>query len=588
MFENIHAFYLFILLPVIVMILSVEIFRTRKLAKKICGDNVSTVMPYYTESQKWMRIFFYTIGMALAIIALARPRWGYEVIETTKKGRDIIIVLDTSYSMATSDVAPSRLDSAKRSITELLEMGTGDRVGLMVFSGECELIVPVTHDYAAVGFFLESIYPGMLAKSGTNIGAALNIAIDSFDDHEASNKMILLMTDGEDLEGPYYQMLKKAKESGIKIFTVGIGSSNGEPIPIRNSRGEIESYVKDESGKHVISRLNEKRLVEIAQTTGGSYLKSTNKKGELRRFIQSIDSIKSKEQEDVKYNQMIERYDIFLIPALICFAIGFILDQGRIFKKSKNRFGWLLNNSKMILLLCLVVSYLALSTFQGYAQNAPAEPDASSDGSTAILPKSNFTSINGGFWGNKEFNKQEYEKSIEKYTQAIGELKGNDLAKLYYNIANAYCQLQDYQNAAAYYENAAIFAKKSDTKAKIYYNQGCLAFKSKNYPAAAALFKQSLIENEDDTDARYNYQIAMELAKHSKNDQQDKQQQQQQESEAQEAQEQNQDTTQDDNQEMSEDDIKKMLESLDEKEKEENKDRTAKEKKNNKQKGKYW
>ena len=594
MFANIKVFYLFIAVPLIVLIFVVDILQQRKRAKMLAGSNASEILPFYSESQKWIRIIFYTLGLVLSIVALARPRWGFETIESNVKGRDVMIVLDTSYSMATGDVAPTRLDSAKRSIVEMLRMNTSDRVGLMVFSGSCELLAPVTHDYAAVEFFLESVYPGMLAKAGTNIGDAVMTAIDAFDDNEPRNKMILLMTDGEDLDGPYYRMLKKAKESGIKIFTVGIGSGNGEPIPLRNSKGEIESYVKDENGKHVISRLNESRLIEIAETSGGSYMKSTNSKGELRRFIESINSIESKEQSDLKYEQMKEHYDIFLIPALLCFAIGFILDQGRLIRKNDNRFGWLGNAKRLWFFVALLLSFGMFAPLSTFSQEA----DQSSD----VPVKKLAENMNGGFWGNKAFNKGNYDKALDDYSRAVNKLKGNDLAKLYYNMANTYFMKEDYAKAAEYYENASWFAKDSSLRAKISYNNGLNAFKQKKFDEAMVNFKQSLAEDDSNDDARYNYQICrklLEMAKQQQQNQQNQQnqdQQQQQQSEEQQAQqaEQNENEEKQDEQQEQQaeqrkptrEEMQQMLDALDNKEKDEQKNKAKENQKN--QKGKYW
>lgn len=586
MFENKFFFWLFLAIPIISLIFIADILLLRKKSKLLAGKNVASIIPFYTEGQKWLRLIFYILGFALAVLALARPRWGVETIETEVKGRDILLILDVSYSMAANDVVPSRLDSAKRYIVELLEMETGDRIGLSVFSGAYELVSPITHDYAAINFFTESLYPGMLGKGGTNIGDAIINGIDSFDDTEPRNKMIVLITDGEDIEGPYYQMLKKAKESKIKVFTVGVGTKSGEPIPIRNAKGEIESYVKDENNKHVISKLDEKRLIEIAESSGGSYLKTSNKKGELKKFIETISSVESEEQKELKYEQKKERYDIFLIPALIFFAIGFILDQGRIIRSSKNRLSWLLGKNTMITIFVSLM--LLTSNYLSFSQTDPSD-DVSDKNTTEMKDnKSAFGDPNGGFWGNRKFKKGDLNKALEKYASAINHLHENQLAKLYYNIGNTYLKLNDYKNAAQYYETAGSFAKEDSVKSKIFYNMGLVAFKNNDFANAKNFFKESIKLNELDDDARYNYQIAELMDEKTKKDNKQEKQEQKDNKQSEENKDENQDKNKDEEQKLSKEDIEKLLKSLDEKEKNENRDKTLQEQKGNNQRGKYW
>ena len=147
MFENPHFLWAFFAIPIIVFIFIFDILLFKKRAKIIAGSHIRSIIPHYSEGQKWIKLFFYFFAFCLIILAIARPRWGIESINSKIKGRDILILLDTSYSMAANDVIPSRCEAAKRSIKELLEIETGDRLGLMVFSGESELLSPVTHDY---------------------------------------------------------------------------------------------------------------------------------------------------------------------------------------------------------------------------------------------------------------------------------------------------------------------------------------------------------------------------------------------------------------------------------------------------------
>ncbi len=563
MFENRYAFFLFILIPFIILVFILEIFSYKKRVKIIGGTNIDKILPYYSENRNWLKMIVWTVAFIFVILAVARPKWGTETIEATFKGRDVLIVLDTSYSMAVKDIPPSRLDAAKIAIEELLKSEKGDRVGLMVFSGSAELLVPITTDYSSLAFFLESVYPDMLQKDGTNISNALLTGISSFQDDEPRNKMILLITDGEDLQGEYYSTLNKLKDAGIKVFTVGVGTKNGEPIPMKNNRGEIEGYMKDSSGNYVISRLDEKRLVEIAEATNSSYMRMTGNKNDLRKFVESIDSVEAKESGKEKYEQKKEHYDIFLIPALILFAIGFILGEGKFYNRFKN-------GNVFTMKSFLVILFLSF-TFYSYSNDIE---DLSSDIKKDEIVENN---LNGGFFGNREFKKGNYNKAIQNYSSANDVLKENDLAKLYYNTGNSYYKLNQFDKAKESYDNALLFAKDDSLKSSIYYNQGLNYFKQQNYSSSKEMFKKSLLLNGSDDDTRYNYEVVSIL---------EKKQQQQQQQQNQEQQQDNQESKNSD--EMNEQDKDKMLQALEEKEKNENREEAERNSQRNSNRSRFW
>ena len=499
MFENAKLFYLFLLLPFLVGLFIFFNISLKKSATKLAGKNINTVLPYYTEGQKWISLLFYTMGFILLIIALARPRWGIENISTDLKGRDVLVMIDVSFSMAVPDVIPNRMELAKKYINELLDSGTEDRIGLMVFSSDSELLVPVTHDYAAVSFFLESMYPGMIGKGGTDIGNALVAGIKSFDDTDFSNKMIILITDGEDLEGKVKNNEDFIKDSDIRIFTVGIGTKNGEPIPLRNDKGEIESYVKAPNGTHVVSKLDEALLSRIAEITGGSYMRTGGKSGELVEFINRIKNVKSKNFDKTNFTQKKDQYVMFLGIALFLFCLGFVLDLGRFVKRGK--LSWITNI--FLFTLLFLPSNLQGQTPQVQAMS-PQQADASSD----VVPEPKSTrhagrNKNGAWKGNRSFEKNDFPKALSAYASAVYAFSGNQLAKLYLNLANTFVKNQDPQNAGKYYEMALNTASDKELKSRILYQTGLLSFKNRQYTQAAAFFKESLKLNENNDDARY-------------------------------------------------------------------------------------
>ena len=590
MFENTKIFYLFLLLPLLVGLFVFFNLNFKKSAKKLAGKNIDSILPYYTEGQKWVSLLFYTFGFILLIIALARPRWGIENISTDLKGRDVLVMIDTSFSMAVPDVVPNRMELAKKYINELLESTTEDRIGLMVFSSDSELLVPVTHDYAAVSFFLESIYPGMIGKGGTDIGNALVAGIKSFDDTDFSNKMIILITDGEDLEGKVKNNEDFIKDSNIRIFTVGIGTKNGEPIPLRNDKGEIESYVKAPNGTHVVSKLDETLLSRIAEITGGSYMRTGGKSGELVEFINRIKNIKSKNFDKTNFTQKKDQYVMFLGIALFLFCLGFVLDLGRFVKRGK--LSWITNI--FLFTLLFLPSNLQGQTPQIQAMS-PQQADASSD----VVPERKSTrhagrNKNGAWKGNRSFEKNDFPKALSAYASAVYAFSGNQLAKLYLNLANTFVKNQDPQNAGKYYEMALNTASDKELKSRILYQTGLLSFKNRQYTQAAAFFKESLKLNENNDDARYNYAVSVLFAENSQDENQSEDKQDEQEQQNDENKQENENEKKEQEQQQQEkkaENMKDMLEALENKERENSRQNAeAKQSQNQQQqwRGKYW
>ena len=182
MFSYLSVFWLFLIIPLIISFFIIEIFYSKKRLLKISGHNIKKIFPYYSEGQKWIKLIFYTIAFCLSILSIARPKWGIKEKDINLKGRDLLFLLDVSYSMKTEDVIPTRFEAAKQNIIDFMRSKKGDKIGIRVFSGETDLICPITIDHSAVYFFIDSLYPGYLGKNGTNIGNALINAIDDFEE----------------------------------------------------------------------------------------------------------------------------------------------------------------------------------------------------------------------------------------------------------------------------------------------------------------------------------------------------------------------------------------------------------------------
>jgi len=260
-------------------------------------------------------------GVCFSVLALIRPQWGFQWQEIKRKGLDILVVIDTSNSMMTQDVKPNRLERTKFAVQDLIKKLRGDRIGLIAFSGEPFLICPLTVDYGGFQISLNDLDVSTIPRGGTNIAKAIDEAIKDYDETSSEYKAVIIITDGDNLEGDPKAAARKAKERGIKIYTVGIGSAEGELIRTRNAKGELV-FLKDKKGNFVKSRLNERLLKEIALITGGVYVKASGSQFGLDLIYDRELSKFEKREIDVKMKKKyFERFQIPLGIAVILLMI---------------------------------------------------------------------------------------------------------------------------------------------------------------------------------------------------------------------------------------------------------------------------
>ncbi len=266
-------------------------------------------------------------AIALVIVGLAKPRLGYKELEIKSKGRDVIIAIDTSRSMLSTDTAPTRLGRAKLIAQDLLAYLKGDRVGLIAFAGEAFLQAPLTLDKGAVLTSLEDLDTNTIPKGGTDIASAIRMAIAAFGKGEGMSRALVLMTDGEDLEASGVEAAKEAAAAGIRVFTIGFGSPSGSLIPVRTENGRND-FVRDESGRPVTSKLDSSRLAEIAKETGGFY-QAYGQDAAKAIYEKGIVPMEEQESGTLSSRKPIERYAWPVTAALICLTIWSLLGEGR-------------------------------------------------------------------------------------------------------------------------------------------------------------------------------------------------------------------------------------------------------------------
>jgi len=273
------------------------------------------------RGRSW-RTALWLFALAMFIISLARPQWGSEVREIDQEGLQVMIALDVSQSMLADDIKPTRLARAKLEIADLMERLDGDEVGLVLFSGASFIQVPLTSDYLTALNYLDSVGPEIISRPGTVIGDAIQTAMSGFDPNLNSQKVLVLMTDGEDRETDPLAAAQEAAQDDILIYTIGFGTPEGVPIPETNPYGEVTGYKKDQNGQIVLSKLDETTLKSIAQTGSGRYYRASADGSELDHLLAEIDNLQKAQLQSRFETRHIERYQIFLGLALLALVIS--------------------------------------------------------------------------------------------------------------------------------------------------------------------------------------------------------------------------------------------------------------------------
>lgn len=298
--------------------------RRRMLAQLVDPELLEVLAPDWNPRRCGRRLALRMLALFWLGVALARPQWGFHWEEVRRRGLDIVVVMDTSRSMLATDIKPSRLQQAKWGVRDLLRHLQGDRVALVPFAGSSLVQCPLTVDYSAFAMTLDDLYAGIIPRGGTAIEQALRTAISACPEDGAADRVILLITDGEDHEGDPLSLLPLLNEKNIRVYTIGIGTLEGELIPAEDGRG----YFKDRQGQIVKTTLREDVLQKLAVGTGGTYARSAPGDTGLERvFRESIQNLKRAEQESRTVRIYEERFLWPLGAALLCLAAEALLSD---------------------------------------------------------------------------------------------------------------------------------------------------------------------------------------------------------------------------------------------------------------------
>lgn len=326
---------LFLLLCLVGVVLGllalVLALRRRSRVRAVLNERLSPKLtPGVSEWRPAVQGGLYGLGLLLFGFALAQPQCGSKSELMKRKGIDVVVVLDASKSMLARDVQPSRLERAKLELSTLLDELKGDRVGLIVFAGDAFIQSPLTSDYSAVKLFLRAVDPEQMPQGGSNIGAALKLSKQVLDnaDRGAKERVIVLLSDGEDLFGEVSEAVDALKDGNVQVLAIGVGSEGGEPIPIFNRRGEFVDYKKDTNGETVITRLDRAGLTAIAEATGGSFFYQPRGVA-MGQVVERIDQMQKSELESrvtMRYN---ERFQEYAVAGLALLVAGMLLLPSR-------------------------------------------------------------------------------------------------------------------------------------------------------------------------------------------------------------------------------------------------------------------
>ena len=330
-FASYRFLWLLLLVPLIPALYAVALaLRKRRIRRFGDPKMVAHLMPHYSRAKGWVRIILFTLAFFFFVIGLSRPQIGAKLSERQTKGAEIMICLDVSNSMLAQDYTPCRLERAKLAISSLVYKLHDDRIGLIIFAGSSFVQLPVTTDYVSAKMFLSSIDAGSVPVQGTAIGDAIHTAMKSFSAQSEKSRVIILISDGENHEDDAVAAAKEAAQAGIRIYTVGVGSAAGQPIPVD---GEL---LRDKDGNIVVTHLDEKTLRQIAEAGGGAYIQAGNEEFGLNPIINDIRAMEGELFSSVVFEEYDEQYMYFFAIALILLVIEMLVGERKNARKLFN------------------------------------------------------------------------------------------------------------------------------------------------------------------------------------------------------------------------------------------------------------
>ena len=323
-FANPQFFILLLLVPLIPVVYAL-LRRARRARMRRFGDEklVKELMPLWSGAKGWVRVILFSLAFFFFVIGLCRPQVGAKLSERETKGAEIMICLDVSNSMLAQDYSPDRLDRAKLAISRIVDKLDGDRIGLIVFAGSSFVQLPITTDYVSAKMFLNSISTSSVPVQGTAIGEAIHTAARSFSAQSEKSRAIIVITDGENHEDDPVAAAEEVAEMGVKVYTIGVGTLQGQPIP---KDGEL---MKDKEGNIVVTRLDEDTLRKVADAGNGAYVHAGNEEFGLNPIVDDIRRMEDERYNSVVFEEYDEQFMYFLGAALLLLVLEMLIGERR-------------------------------------------------------------------------------------------------------------------------------------------------------------------------------------------------------------------------------------------------------------------
>lgn len=310
-------------IPIIYLLL--RLYRNSKLKSFGNVAVLKSLMPDYSGARGWIKITLFSLSIGFIALALARPQTGSKLSNVVVEGREVVLVVDVSNSMLAEDVTPSRMARTRYAITRLVERMKDDRLGIVAFAEDAEVVLPITGDYKMAKSVVKRLQPALIAAQGTNIGKALETALLSFTEStkESRSRVMILITDGEEHNQSTEEAIERAVSQGVMVCAIGIGTPEGTALKIDGK------WIEEEDGKMVVTKLGEPLLQHIAEATGGIYVRSRNESFGLEEIIERLDQIEETQLMQISFEEYDEQYQWFLGAALLLLLIDALVMERR-------------------------------------------------------------------------------------------------------------------------------------------------------------------------------------------------------------------------------------------------------------------
>ncbi|AVI50500.1 BatB protein [Pukyongia salina] len=318
-------FYLLFAIPVVAVLFLLVLFWKHRTQKKFADSNLlRKLSPDRSTFKSILKISVFCLALAALSFALVNPKIGTKLETVKREGVDVVFALDVSKSMLAEDIAPNRLEKSKQLVTQIINSLAGDRIGIIGYAGSAFPQVPITTDFSSAKLFLNGMNTDMVSSQGTAITEAIAMAKTYYDDEEQTNRVLFIISDGEDHEGNLSEIAEEAASEGIRIYTIGVGTAAGGPIPIKRN-GVLQYYKRDENNEQVITRLGEDRLQEIASQANGKYIEGNNTKEVVEEVTAILNGMDKKEFDAKQFTDFKDQFQWFLAAALFLLIVDILL-----------------------------------------------------------------------------------------------------------------------------------------------------------------------------------------------------------------------------------------------------------------------